>query len=66
MTNLITFTIDPIGARDLDDAISVLKTEYGFKAYVHIADVSYFVKPNNYTNKWNYTNPMGAANCGPP
>ena len=38
------FTIDPLTARDLDDALSIEKMEDGnFKVGVHIADVSYFV-----------------------
>jgi protein SSD1 len=41
------FTIDPDTARDLDDAISVKLNEDGtYDVSVHIADVSYFVKPN--------------------
>ena len=42
-----TFTIDPKGARDLDDAISLIEHEVGFKLFVHIADVSYFIKKDN-------------------
>lgn len=41
------FTIDPVGARDLDDALSVTKNEDGtYDVGVHIADVSHFVKVN--------------------
>jgi protein SSD1 len=41
------FTIDPETARDLDDALSVKTNEDGTHTVgVHIADVSYFVKPN--------------------
>ncbi|KAL0574675.1 Translational repressor [Marasmius crinis-equi] len=41
------FTIDPPGAKDLDDAVSVKLNEDGnYEVGVHIADVSYFVKPN--------------------
>lgn len=47
LRNLNTFTIDPEGARDLDDAISLYKVGNNFKLYVHIADVSYFVKKGN-------------------
>ena len=38
-----TFTIDPDTARDYDDAISVRREGQGYRAWVHIADVSYYV-----------------------
>ncbi|THG99306.1 hypothetical protein EW026_g3016 [Hermanssonia centrifuga] len=42
-----TFTIDPDTAKDLDDAVSVKINEDGtYDVSVHIADVSYFIKPN--------------------
>lgn len=42
------FTIDPTGARDLDDALSVtLLADGTFEIGVHIADVTYFVRPNS-------------------
>ncbi len=37
-------TIDGESAKDFDDAISVIKTRKGFRLYVSIADVSYYVK----------------------
>lgn len=43
LTALPTFTIDPETARDFDDAVSVVREGSGFRAHVHIADVSYFV-----------------------
>ncbi len=40
-----TFTIDPIDAKDFDDAISFKKLENGhYEMGVHIADVSYYVR----------------------
>lgn len=51
LRKLITFTIDPKGARDLDDAISLIKNSDGYKVYIHIADVSYFVGKNNSIDK---------------
>ncbi len=44
--NILTFTIDPADAKDFDDAISVRLLKNGiYEIGVHIADVSYYVKP---------------------
>jgi len=44
--DVTTFTIDPIDAKDFDDALSVRKLDNGhWEVGVHIADVSYYVKP---------------------
>jgi protein SSD1 len=41
------FTVDPETAKDLDDALSIKLNEDGtYDVGVHIADVSFFVKPN--------------------
>jgi protein SSD1 len=41
------FSIDPPTARDIDDVLSVTKNDDGtYDVGVHIADVSFFVKPN--------------------
>jgi ribonuclease R len=41
----VCFTIDPPKARDFDDAVAIEKTPEGnYRLWVHIADVSYFVK----------------------
>jgi ribonuclease R len=46
LTNLTIVTIDPIDARDFDDAISLERTGNGhWLLGVHIADVSHFVEP---------------------
>ncbi len=43
-----TCTIDPFDAKDFDDALSVQKLEGGkIEVGVHIADVSFFVKPGS-------------------
>lgn len=46
--SITTFTIDPSDAKDFDDAISFRVLENGnYEVGVHIADVSYYVKPNS-------------------
>ena len=43
LRDLLAFTIDPETAKDFDDAISVRREDDGLRAWVHIADVSYFI-----------------------
>lgn len=43
-TRDIIYTIDPIDAKDHDDAISVDRTGQGYRLGVYIADVSHFVR----------------------
>lgn len=38
-------TIDPDDARDFDDAVEVERTSRGWRVGIHIADVSYYVRP---------------------
>ncbi|KAK2821021.1 hypothetical protein Q5P01_023980 [Channa striata] len=45
MREVFTFTVDPEGAKDLDDAISVSGTGDTYELGVHIADVASFVVP---------------------
>lgn len=48
LTNETIITIDPIDARDFDDAISLTREDDGhWRLGVHIADVAHFVKPGS-------------------
>lgn len=48
MRDVLTFTIDPVDARDFDDAISVKKLKSDlYEIGVHIADVSHYVLPGS-------------------
>jgi ribonuclease R len=55
MRDVLTFTIDPIDARDFDDAISIRSIDHGqLEIGVHIADVSYYVEPDTVLDKEAY------------
>jgi ribonuclease R len=48
LTTLATFTMDPAGAKDYDDAISARREDDGrIRAWVHIADVTAYVRPDD-------------------
>ena len=52
LTDLTTFTIDPVTARDFDDAISAEAVGDGVtRVWVHIADVSAFVAPGSLVDR---------------
>ncbi|HEV2355165.1 MAG TPA: ribonuclease R [Puia sp.] len=55
LRGVLTFTIDPLDARDFDDAISIRSLESGqLEIGVHIADVSYYVEPDTALDKEAY------------
>lgn len=43
LRELVTYTVDPETAKDFDDALSFRREADGIRAWVHIADVSFFV-----------------------
>lgn len=48
LTALATFTMDPAGAKDYDDAISAQRDDDGcIRVWVHIADVTSYVRPGD-------------------
>jgi ribonuclease R len=48
LSQLVAFTIDPVDARDHDDAVSIERLAGGgFELGVHIADVAWYVRPNS-------------------
>jgi ribonuclease R len=52
LRELATFTIDPVSARDYDDAISAEHTAEGtVRVWVHIADVAAHVAPGSLTDR---------------
>jgi len=52
LRDVLTFTIDPVDAKDFDDAISYQELENGnIELGVHIADVSHYVRPGSAMDK---------------
>jgi len=50
--DILTFTIDPVDAKDFDDALSIRKLENGlWEVGIHIADVTHYVRPNTVLEK---------------
>ena len=54
MRDILTFTIDPINAKDFDDAISVQWVDGLMEVGVHIADVSHYLRPDTELDKEAY------------
>ncbi|MFI5133888.1 MAG: ribonuclease R [Chitinophagales bacterium] len=53
--DILTITIDPVDAKDFDDAISFVKLKNGnYEIGVHIADVSHYVEPDTALDKAAY------------
>jgi ribonuclease R len=52
MRDVLTFTIDPVDARDFDDALSIREIRKGvYEVGVHIADVAHYVRPGTALDK---------------
>ena len=55
LRGLLTMTIDPVDAKDFDDALSIKKIKGGnYEIGVHIADVSHFVEKDSPLDKEAY------------
>lgn len=52
MRGTTTFTIDPVDAKDFDDALSIELLDNGnYEIGIHIADVSHYIKPDSKLDK---------------
>ncbi len=55
MRQVTTFTIDPVDAKDFDDALSIRKLNNGnWEVGVHIADVTHYVTPGSIIDEEGY------------
>ena len=51
LTDLPTFTIDPDDAKDFDDAISARREDGRVRLWVHIADVTAYLRPGGHLDR---------------
>ncbi len=55
MRDITTFTIDPVDAKDFDDALSIRRLDNGhWEVGVHIADVTHYVTPGTIIDQEGY------------
>lgn len=54
MREVTTFTIDPVDAKDFDDALSLRRIGNNWEVGVHIADVTHYVKPGTIIDEEGY------------
>lgn len=52
--DILTITIDPVDAKDFDDAISFREVKGGYELGVHIADVAHYIEPESALDKEAY------------
>ena len=51
LTHLLSYTIDPLGSQDRDDAISIQKTSDNYIIYIHISDPTSYIAPDTQLDK---------------
>jgi ribonuclease R len=54
LTGLATFTVDPVSARDFDDAVSARREDDGVRLWIHIADVAAHVRAGSALDQMAY------------
>ena len=51
LTHLLSYTIDPLGSQDRDDAISIQKISDNYIVYIHISDPTSYIEQNTQLDK---------------